>query len=83
LTQSFVLITYLSKVQNPEHFKTALNAVTDYSRRLRNIAPQYTAAINKELQKLKKKKEAARETVADKTAIAEELKVLDEKLKKQ
>lgn len=83
LTQSFVLITYLSKVQNPEHFKTALNAVTDYSKRLRNIAPQYTAAINKELQKLKKKKEATQETVADKTAIAEELKVLEEKLKKQ
>ncbi len=82
LAQSFTLITYLSKVQNPQHFKTGVTAVTDYSNRLRSIAPRYSAAVNKELQKLKKKKEALKDSVADKTAIAEELSILDEKLRK-
>lgn len=77
--QSFTLITYLSKVENPNNFKTAVDAVLNFSNQVGGLAPQYKLAVRKELNKLRKKKAAAH--AANKEAIEEEVKYLDKKLR--
>lgn len=79
--ESFTLLNYLSRVQQPENFKTALNAVSAFSRQTAAFAPRYRTVVIKSMQKLLKKKQAALATASDKKAIEEEIKALEEKLK--
>jgi aminopeptidase N len=79
--ESFTLLNYLSKVQQPENFKTALNAVSAFSRQTAAFAPRYRTAVIKSMQQLLKKKQASLSASSDKKAIEEEIKLLEEKLK--
>lgn len=79
--ESFTLLNYLSKVQEPDHFKTALNAVNAFSRQAAAFAPRYRTAVIKAMQQLLKKKQASLSATSNKKAIEEEIKLLEEKLK--
>lgn len=79
--EGFTLLSYLSKVEDAEHFKTGLNAVSAFSRQAASFAPRYRTAVIKAMQKLLKKKQAALNTTSNKKAVEEEIKLLEEKLK--
>lgn len=56
-TSSFDVIFYLTKVEDVDHFKTALNAVNSFSMQIGPMAPEYREAILSEFKKLKKRKQ--------------------------
>ncbi|RFM25735.1 M1 family metallopeptidase [Deminuibacter soli] len=80
--ETFTLISYLSRIENVDHFKTALDAVTGFSNKVGAIVPKYKTGVRKELVKLRKKKASAAATGSNKQAIEEQLHYLDEKLAK-
>ncbi|BAV04267.1 aminopeptidase N [Filimonas lacunae] len=79
--QGFTFLAYLSKVEDTEHFKTGLNAVSAFSRQAAAFAPKYRTAILKDMQKLLKRKKAALTQTSNKQAVEAEIKLLEEKLK--
>lgn len=79
--ESFNLLAYLSRVEDAGNFKTALNAVSAFSRQAAAFAPRYRTKVIKSMQKLLKQKQAALATTGNKKAVEEEIKLLEEKLK--
>jgi len=81
VTQVYNLITYLSVVEDQANFKKGLDAVIETRDQLSAFSPAYKENINKELVKMKKRKEAAKAKAKNPAAIDEEIKMVDEKLK--
>ena len=78
--ETFTLINYLSRVENVDHFKKAIDAITGFSNQVSGVVPRYKTNVQKELVKLRKKK--ALQTSGNKAAIEEEIAYLDKKLNK-
>lgn len=81
VSQVYNLITYLSVVEDKANFKKGLDAVIETRDQLSAFSPAYKENINKELTRMKKRKEAAKAKSSNPSVIDEEIKMVEEKLK--
>jgi len=79
--ECFNMVTYLANVNNVTNFKKALDAIIHFRDNAASFSTEFRSDLNEELKSLKEKKEALVSASKNKSAIKEEIKYLDKKIK--
>jgi len=79
--ECFNMVTYLANVNNVTNFKKALDEIIRFRDQAAAYSTEFKTDLNEGLKSLKEKKQALAAITKDKSAIKEEIKYLDKKMK--